>query len=48
MTPEELRRLDDLLSDAVSAYWTDDSPLEKIAEARDIIERALNEEGERA
>jgi hypothetical protein len=36
-----LERLDDLLSDAASAFWTDDSPLGKIDEARHLIEDAL-------
>jgi hypothetical protein len=40
---ELLERLDDLLSDAESAHWIDDSPLPKIEEARKLIEEALAE-----
>jgi len=38
-----LERIDDLLSDATSAYWIDDSPLPKIEEAQKLIEEALAE-----
>jgi hypothetical protein len=41
MTDEDLQRLDDLLSDATSAYWVDDSPLPAIEAARDLVEREL-------
>jgi hypothetical protein len=40
---ELLERIDDLLSDAVSAHWIDDSPIPKIEEAQRLIEEALRE-----